>query len=319
MKDFVGAHEKDIIGVLNGFDRLVLRGTLRQQVLLGGMARYLYVIGVLLKDFGTFAEEQTKRLRKVSLAVAERLGRPIVCLSRPQISKEETARAIAEQDGITEGLVCILKAVESCQSFGVCRNPETRKLELEMRKRQGLVLYHYWIDPIFGFMNAQVQTWLPFGIQVCLNGREWLARQMDAQGLHYQRRDNCFIWIEDPVRAQTLMSEQLKTDWPRQLEAIADRLNLARAAMLGSLFGSYYWSVFQSEWASDVMFSTPEALAAIYRPLVRSSIAIHDSKDVMRFSGRKPHGAFEGEVISSYRHRRRCAGKLVTASDQAAA
>ena len=303
VEDFVRAHEKDIIGVLNGFDRLVLRGTLRRLVLSGGMAGYLYSLGVLLKDFGAFADEQTKRLRKASLEAAEQLGRPIVYLSKPQISKEETARAIAEQDGVTEGLVCILKAVESCQSFGIYRNRKTKRLELEPRKRQGLALYHYWIDPTFGFLGARIQTWFPFGIQVCLNGREWLARQMDAQGLRYQRRDNCFVWIEDLARAQSVMSEQLEIDWPRHLETIADRLNPARAAMLAPFFGTYYWSVFQSEWASDVMFRTPEALAAIYRPLVRSSIAIHDSKDVMRFLGRKPHGRFEGEVISSYRHR----------------
>ncbi len=112
MEDFVRAHEKDIIGVLNGFDRLVLRGTIRRLALVGGMASYLHTVGVLLKDFGAFAEEQTKRLRKASLDAAQHLERPIIYLSKPQISKEETARAIAQQDSITEGLVCILKAVE---------------------------------------------------------------------------------------------------------------------------------------------------------------------------------------------------------------
>ena len=303
VEDFVRAHEKDIIGVLNGFDRLVLRGTIRRLALVGGMASYLHTVGVLLKDFGAFAEEQTKRLRKASLDAAQHLERPIIYLSKPQISKEETARAIAEQDSITEGLVCILKAVESCQSFGIYRNRETRKLDLVARKRQGLALYHYWIDPTFGFMNARIQTWFPFSIQVCLNGREWLARQMDADGLSYERRDNCFVWIEDVARAQSLMADQLKIDWPAHLEAIADRLNPARSAMLPPFFAGYYWTTFQSEWASDVMFRTPEALAAIYRPLVRSGIAVFGSKDVMRFLGRKPHGRFQGEVISSYRHR----------------
>jgi hypothetical protein len=30
---------------------------------------------------------------------------------------------------------------------------------------------------------------------ICLNGHEWLARQMDAAGLAYERRDNCFAWL----------------------------------------------------------------------------------------------------------------------------
>jgi hypothetical protein len=35
------------------------------------------------------------------------------------------------------------------------------------------------------FMSARIQTLLPFRIQICLNGRKWLAPSMDAAGLHY--------------------------------------------------------------------------------------------------------------------------------------
>ncbi len=62
--------------------------------------------------------------------------------------------------------------------------------------------------PRFGFMSARIQTWLPFRIQICVNGREWLARSMDAAGLHYVQRDNCFTWLEHPERVQRLMDQQ---------------------------------------------------------------------------------------------------------------
>ena len=39
-------------------------------------------------------------------------------------------------------------------------------------------------------------------IQVWLNGREWLARQMDKRGLRYRRLENAFLWLEDPGRVQ---------------------------------------------------------------------------------------------------------------------
>lgn len=38
-------------------------------------------------------------------------------------------------------------------------------------------------------------------MHVVLNGREWLARQMDAKGIEYLRRDNCFVQISDLGRA----------------------------------------------------------------------------------------------------------------------
>jgi hypothetical protein len=37
-------------------------------------------------------------------------------------------------------------------------------------------------------MSARVQTWFPFSILVCINGREWLARRLDEQGMAYNDR-----------------------------------------------------------------------------------------------------------------------------------
>src|SRR5438132_3199542 len=37
--------------------------------------------------------------------------------------------------------------------------------------------------------SARIQTWFPFNIQVGVNGREWLARQMDKEGLKYRRSE----------------------------------------------------------------------------------------------------------------------------------
>jgi len=51
------------------------------------------------------------------------------------------------------------------------------------------------------------------------------------------------------------------------------------------------------------MFKSPESLARIYPTLVRSGISVFGSQDVMRFLGKKPHGNFQGEVVSHYGHR----------------
>jgi len=65
----------------------------------------------LLKDAGRFFETQRIRDHVVSLAAAA--GRPVEYLTgasthRSGTSKEARARAIAERDGVTEGLVCVL-------------------------------------------------------------------------------------------------------------------------------------------------------------------------------------------------------------------
>jgi len=303
MDNFIAQYEKQIIGHLSGFDRLVLRGTLRALAVKSGMMKYLWNVRVQLKDCGQLFLDKSKQLKEASCAQARKEGRPIIYLASAKTNKEEQARKIAQRDGIRKGLICVLTAVELCQSYEIFRNREQKKLELQPRVRKCLFLYHYWIDEIFGFMNARIQSWFPFSIQICLNGREWLRRQLDRMGLRYHRRDNCFPWIDQIDKAQELMEQQLRTNWPSVLNEIAHRLNPAHDAMLAPFREPYYWSTHQSEWATDIMFKSAESLATIYPTLVRGGISVFGSQDVMRFLGKKPNPNFKGEVVSHYGHR----------------
>ena len=188
MEQFIAKHQDQIVGVLSGFDRLVMRGTLRSIAYGQGMSQYLWSNQILLKNFGVHVEQVSQRLKAASLAEVIAAGRPVRYLASSTVSKEQIARRIAAEDGITSGPVCVLTCVEPCRSFQIYRNRDTQHLELQARDRKCLFLYHYAVHPVFGFLNARIQTWFPFSIQICLNGREWLAHQMDAVGLGYLRR-----------------------------------------------------------------------------------------------------------------------------------
>ena len=309
MEKFVSRHADAVIGTLCGFDRLVFRGTLRMLAHRGGMMTYLSAAGVLLKDFGAHALELSRRLREASEAVARQSSRPIRYLASSAVSKEEIAHAIARADGIEQGLVCILTAVEPCLSYEIVRQREAKLLELEPRWRKCLHLYHYQVHPVLGFMQARIQTWFPFSIQVCLNGREWLARAMDAAGIGYVQRENCFVRLEDPAGAQRLMDRQLQAAWPALLDGIARQLNPAHAAMFQTFPVAYYWSTYQSEWASDILFRDQATLARLYPRLLHHGLTTFLSPDVMRFLGRNipPSGRLparlQADVVSDMKTR----------------
>ena len=190
MEAFLSKHANAVIGVLSGFDRLVFRGTLRMLAHRSGMAAYLWAARVLLKDFGNHAEGLTRQVRDASEELALRTNRPIYYLPSSASSKEDIAREIARADNITEGLICVLTAVEPCLSYEIVRDRDRKRLELVPRHRKCLHPYHDHMHPTFGFMHARIQTWFPFAIQICLNGREWLARSMDAAGIGYRQREN---------------------------------------------------------------------------------------------------------------------------------
>jgi hypothetical protein len=309
MHEFIARHKDQITGKLSGFDRLVFRGTLRSIAYVDGMQAYLNRNGVLLKDFETHVKQVSDRIEQASLAVAHKAGRPVRFLASSQTNKEEVARQIAAEDSIGQGLIAILTCVEPCRSFEIYRNRDEKKRQLQVRDRKCLFLYHYWLDPRFGFMNARIQTWFPFSIQVCLNGREWLARQMDARGMKYLAADNCFPWIEQWDRAQRLMDQQLRTDWPKVLDGIAGQLNPIHDSVFQNYPLGYYWSTYQHEWAIDVVFGKSGSLRRLYPRLIQQGITTFGSTDVLRYLGKRMPlrgqvpSNFNGEVVSTLKER----------------
>jgi len=303
LKRFIARFADKIIGTLSGFDRLVFRGHIRRIVYPAGMTLFLNLRRVLFRDFKRFATATSDRLQQVSEEAVRRQGRPVRYLESSHIDKEAYARAIARKDGITQGLIAMLTCVEPCMTFGMATNPKSHQLELRAKRGKCLHLYHYLIDPTFGFMHARIQTWFPFNVQIYINGREWLARQMDAAGLAYVRRENCFVRIDDFARAQQLMDQQLRTRWPAVLNHVVCMLNPLHHEIFRGFPAPYYWGVYQSEWASDIAFKSPAALQSIYPALVHHAITTFGSGDVMRFLGAKVHGAFKGEIISDFKDR----------------
>ena len=309
MLEFIRRHTASIVGVLNGFDRLRFRGTWRLAASVAGLSAFMRYLGVRFKDAGDWMNDCTERVKKASLAVADGQGRPVVYVDKPSASKEDIAREIAERDGITAGLVCVLTAVEPCRSFDIQRNREKKELELVSRWRKCLHIYHYYQHPQFGLMHMRLQTWLPFNLWCNVNGREWLARQLDEQKIGYLKRDNCLVAVDNVCRAQELANQQLKTDWAQILNPIAASVHPIHRTMFDSFPIDYYWSCQDSEWASDIMFKSPQALAGLYPHLVRHGMQNMSCEHVMRFLGRKvpavcpPYGTFAGEVVSDLKCR----------------
>jgi hypothetical protein len=309
MLTFVQRHAARVIGVLHGFDRVRLRGTLRWLANCRGLMNYLYAVKVLLKDFTDYAKQATDQIRDASHEVAAAAGRPVEYLNSSSISKEERAREIARRDGVTEGLICVLTSVDPCISYRVSRNREKKELELRCERMKCLHHYFYYLDRELGFLHLRLQTWFPFNLHVCINGREWLARQMDAEGLEYVRRDNCFAQVADVPRAQQLLDRQLHFNWNGFLRRLTQQSHPAHRLLFRDPDLTYYWSIEESEWASDVMFRSHQDLADLYPRLIHHGITGLSSPDVMRFLGRKipghgrVNGHFAGEIVSDLKHR----------------
>jgi hypothetical protein len=278
--------------VLSGFDRLVFRGSLRRlnyghwdrglgAVVASGMEQYLWENQILFKDYAQHVKKVSERLKQVALAPYRGANLPVRFLRSPQVDKEALAREIAAEKKISSGLVCALSSLEPSPTF------EHRGTHIIRRDRPCHVLYHYQIHPEVGWMYARLQTWFPFNIQIGLNGREWLARQMNREGLTYHQQGNCLVGIEDCRRAQALLEQQLQMDWAGFLGGLAELLNPIHETLFARDPTSYYWTCHQSEWATDVVFRDAAFLKRLMSMLVPHGMLSFSSRDVLRYFGKR--------------------------------
>ena len=175
MKLFLQHCASRVTGVLSGFDRLVLHGSLRLFSYPQGLLKYLCHHRILLKDFGRHSRELSERVIARSLADVEKAGRPVVYLPSSQDRKEDIARQIAARDKVQQGSICVLKTVELCRSYEVGADRQTQRIELRSRQRKCLHLYHYMIHPVFGFMHVRLpgDVLRFFGRRVKSDGSPW--------------------------------------------------------------------------------------------------------------------------------------------------
>jgi len=266
------------------------------------MMSWLGAMRIPLKEYKTWARDTTLTVCQAIEGRAVQEG--LYCyLNNSRDSKEETALRLAAEQGRRQGLIAVLGCTEPCQTIQVRGNPQTKRLELRVELGKCKHYYHYYLDPRHGLRYTRLQTWLPWTMHVGLNGRDWLAQQLDRAEIAYRKRDNCFPWIADFARAQKLSEQQLTTAWPELLDRWVRQSNPLESTLLRCPV-PYYWSVETAEYATDIAFSAPEHLQRLYPHLVRHALTTLQSTDLLRFLGYrvrqdgKPHQCFAGEVTT---------------------
>jgi hypothetical protein len=297
---FVSKFTSLIVAVLSCFDRVIFKGHLA----LAAPCELEYFVDCVLKirrtDFmKTLAPQYSDRLVEHAQEWARKAGRTYVYRTG-QFRKDEWAQNLIRDQGISEGLVGILCTQETCPSFALVPGP--KRPEFISRNRQQRVLYYYFLDPQFGLIHVRLQTWLPFTVQVYVNGHEWLAQQMVQKKLGFVQQHNAFTQLDDPDQAQRIADRFAKLNWPKILDRWARQVNpLLRELLPGY---SVHWVVDQAEYATDLLFKSRAALAGLYRALLDYAVRTFTPKNILSFLGRKWDRRFDGEVHTHYENDR---------------
>jgi hypothetical protein len=286
VKSFLSRFHALVYFTLSGFDRLRFCGESRLLNHVGGVNSYMYQNSIQRRDFPKHCEDLTRRLREQSYTQAERDDVPLMHLDSPKIEKDVVALGLARTHNRSSGRIALLTSMEQGMTYRL-RKTEDGFVEPRKETTRCLHLYHYFLHDRFGLCYVRVQTWFPFTIRIGLNGRLWLARELEKRGAPVQRQRNLITAVDDPALAQELLDAQTRADWPALLTELVQPIQPLWSFLHDDVRTPYYWMTEQSEWATDIVFRSADNLAAWYPRWVRHGLETLQCRDVLRYLGKK--------------------------------
>jgi hypothetical protein len=304
MDNFLHRFAGQIKGTITGFDRIVFKGCIRPLMFAQGAMGFLRSRGVLNKGYKDWVQEQSAALVAAAEALAQRTcGRGIEPIRSSLERKETLAHECQKACGCDEGLIGVWSCVEAGSTYRACYDAQAGFPQLRKEYGRHKHLYFYYDHSQYGFASVRLQTWFPYGIQIALNGREWLRRALDKHRIAYVVHGNKFLHIADYDRAQRLLAAQNDARWAELLKGFLPEVFPTMKQSLGPRLG-YYWTLWQSEWATDYIFEQPAAVAPLMDGLLRHAMITGCCQQVLRYFGRpvdadgQPHPAAAPEVMT---------------------
>jgi hypothetical protein len=304
MNRFVQRFADKIKGVITGFDRIVFKGCIRPLMFAEGAMSFLRFRGVLNKDYKPWVMEQSAALVEAADRYARATGgRGIQPIASCHERKEKMAHDRQKEMGIDQGLIGVWSCLEACSTYRAYYDAKAGFPQLRSDFSRCKHLYFYYDHADYGFMSIRLQTWFPYGIQIALNGREWLRRSLDRQGVSYVLQGNKFLALSDYGKAQKHLQAQTDARWITLLTRFLPEVFPTMTQVLGPYL-SYYWTLWQSEWATDYIFDTPATLRPLMDNLLLHALMTGTGDRVLRYLGRpvdlqgQPHPLSHPEVLT---------------------
>ena len=289
---FVAKFASLIVCTLHCFDRVIFKGHLAMAAP-AELERYVdWVLRVRRCHFlNVVAPQWSEMLVENAKTIARKANRTFLYRTG-SFKKEAWAEGLLREQRIDQGLVGILCTLETCNSFTLV--PGEKRPRFVSRLRQQRVLYYYFLDPQLGLIHVRLQTWAPFTLQVYANGHSWLMQQLARLRLGFVIKDNAFTQLDEPAKAQRQADRFARLDWPKILGRYARMVN----PLLRKELSRYRirWVVDQAEFATDLVFKSPAALAGLYQKLIQFATVTLTPKDILGFLGRKWDRRFDGDV-----------------------
>ena len=231
-------------------------------------------------------------------AYAKRRRVPLIHCE-PGVRKHELAERHPPTDPNFRGLFLILVAKAPAPVWDVTTS--SRGVPHLTRKTPWPYVNHFHfhvIDKEWGHLTFKMSGHPPFGMQVMLNGHEWVERRAQQRTISAVKEGNCFVGGSDLPALDRLADALCDDRAIGRVTEVCDRwvystclsFALDREEQQRSGF-RYQYSCFQVEYSRNLLFARGTALEEVYQGFIDRTRRVLDVPTLKTIFGRKhrPH------------------------------
>jgi hypothetical protein len=248
-------------------------------------------------------------MSKAFIAAVDRFVRreqiPLITFTKGQ-RKDDVTQEYRSRFSESEGIVVVGKAQEKTPVFRTekRRNPETGRTYPWIVRSTAMVnhYYFYGIDEDFGPFFIKFCTYFPYNAKLCINGHEYVKRQLAKEGIAFEALDNGVLKCADPRRLQQLCDGLSTAKIDALLRKWLARLPHPFTSKDRAAGYRYDVSILQAEFSLTQVLDQPRTGRIFFEEVIRENLDIGRPDHVQlvfgrRISKRTP-GRFRTRVIT---------------------
>ena len=252
------------------------------------------LMGTMTRDF----------LRRVD-AFIEQHQLPVVEFKKGQRKDDVAADYRARFTG-TEGVLFLGKAQEKVTVFRT-----EKRTGADGKKYPWIVksatpvnqFYFYCIDEDFGPFFLKFSTYFPYNAKLCINGHEYVKRQLAKQGIAFEPLDNGILSCADPKRLQRIGDGLSAAKIDALLRKWLAKLPHPYPASDRKAGYRYDVSILQAEFSLTQVLDRPQTGRVFFEEIIRENLDLGRPDQVQlifqRRVTKKTPGRFRTRVLTA--------------------
>jgi hypothetical protein len=230
---------------------------------------------------------------------------PLITFTKGQ-RKDDVTQEYRSRFSESEGIVVVGKAQEKTPVFRTekRRNPQTGRTYPWIVRTTSMVnhYYFYGIDEDFGPFFLKFCTYFPYNAKLCINGHEYVKRQLAKEGIAFEALDNGILKCTNPRRLQKLCDGLSDAKIDALLRKWLARLPHPFTSQDRAAGYRYDVSILQAEFSLTQVLDQPRTGRIFFEEVIRENLDIGRPDYVQLIFGRRiskrTPGRFRTRVIT---------------------